>query len=106
VFAYPSSYEGFGLPVLEALACGRPVVTTQVSSLPEAGGEAALLVPPGDAAALAAALARALALEPERLACGPAHAARFTWEATAAQTVASYRRALADDRRPTTHDRR
>ena len=47
-FAYPSSYEGFGLPVAEALACGRPVVTTTVSSLPEAGGDAALLVPPGD----------------------------------------------------------
>lgn len=94
VFAYPSSYEGFGMPVLEALACGKPVVTTTASSLPEAAGDAALLVPPGDVPALADALTRALALPPDHLALGPAHAARFTWANTAAQTVASYRRAL------------
>jgi glycosyltransferase involved in cell wall biosynthesis len=94
VFAYPSTYEGFGLPVAEALACGRPVVTTTVSSLPEAAGEAALLVPPGDVDALAAGLRRALALGPEHLARGPAQAARFTWAAAAAATVLSYRRAL------------
>jgi glycosyltransferase involved in cell wall biosynthesis len=95
VFAYPSSYEGFGIPVAEALACGRPVVTSNVSSLPEAGGEAAIFAPPSDVDALRDALARALALEPEALARGPAHAARFTWAATAAQTAASYRRAIA-----------
>jgi glycosyltransferase involved in cell wall biosynthesis len=95
VFAYPSAYEGFGLPVAEALACGRPVVTSNVAALPEAGGDAALLVPPDDVDALTSALARALTLEPEALARGPAHAARFTWAATAAQTVASYRRALS-----------
>lgn len=94
VFVYPSSYEGFGLPVAEALACGRPVVTSASSSLPEAGGEAALLVPPGDAPALAAAVERALRLSPDELARGPAHAAYFTWTNTAATTVASYRRAL------------
>jgi glycosyltransferase involved in cell wall biosynthesis len=93
-FAYPSSYEGFGLPVAEALACGRPVVTTTVSSLPEAGGDAALLVPPGDVDALAEALERALRLTPEELARGPAHAACFTWGETAAQTAATYRLAL------------
>jgi glycosyltransferase involved in cell wall biosynthesis len=93
-FAYPSSYEGFGLPVAEALACGRPVVTSTAGSLPEAAGEVALLAPPGDAEALAAALERALHLTPDELARGPGHAARFTWPATAAQTVASYRRAL------------
>jgi len=93
-FVYPSSYEGFGLPVAEALACGRPVVTTTVSSLPEAGGEAALLVPPGDVEALTAAIQRALGLSPEELARGPAHSALFTWADTAAKTVAAYRLAL------------
>jgi glycosyltransferase involved in cell wall biosynthesis len=97
VFVYPSSYEGFGIPVAEALACGRPVVTSNVSSLPEAGGGAALFAPPNDVEALTAALARALTLEPETLARGPAHAAKFTWANTAAQTVASYRRALSLD---------
>jgi glycosyltransferase involved in cell wall biosynthesis len=93
-FVYPSSYEGFGLPVAEALACGRPVVTTTASSLPEAGGDAALLVPPGDVPALADALQRALALAPDELARGPAHAALFTWAESAARTVAAYRLAL------------
>ena len=95
VFAYPSSYEGFGIPVAEALACGRPVVTSNVSSLPEAGGDAAIFAPPSDIDALRDALAHALALEPKALARGPAHAARFTRAATAAQTAASYRRAIA-----------
>ena len=106
VFAYPSAYEGFGLPVAEALACGRPVVTSNVSSLPEAGGDAALFVPLDDPAALGEALARALTLEPEALARGPAHAARFTWAATAAQTALSYRRALDSDPRQRTQDER
>jgi glycosyltransferase involved in cell wall biosynthesis len=95
VFAYPSSYEGFGMPVLEALACGRPVVTSNVSSLPEAGGDAALSVPPDDDEALAEALIQALAFSPERRQRGLSHAAHFTWANTAAQTVASYRRALS-----------
>jgi glycosyltransferase involved in cell wall biosynthesis len=93
-FAYPSSYEGFGLPVAEALACGRPVVTTTVSSLPEAGGDAALLVPPGEVEALAAGILQALRLSAEELARGPAHAGLFTWDETAAKTVAVYRLAL------------
>jgi glycosyltransferase involved in cell wall biosynthesis len=96
-FAYPSSFEGFGMPVLEALACGRPVVTSNASSLPEAGGGVALTVDPRDVAALSEALRRALTPEAAARAreLGPQHAARFTWADTAAQTVASYRRALS-----------
>jgi glycosyltransferase involved in cell wall biosynthesis len=92
------------MPVAEALACGRPAVTSDTSSLPEAGGDAALLVPPQDADALVGALDCALSQADELGARGPAQAARFTWEATAARTVESYRKALADDRRRTTDD--
>jgi glycosyltransferase involved in cell wall biosynthesis len=97
-FAYPSSFEGFGLPVLEALACGCAVVTSNVSSLPEAAGEAALTVAPDDAAALAEALRQALTPQAAERArqLGPEHAARFTWEAAARQTAESYRRGLAE----------
>ncbi len=94
VFAYPSSYEGFGLPVIEALACARPVVTSDVSSLPEAGGRAAILVSPGSPEALTEALSQALNWGPAECVLGPAEAAPFRWAATAAQTVQSYRRAL------------
>jgi glycosyltransferase involved in cell wall biosynthesis len=94
VFAYPSSFEGFGMPVLEALACGRLVVTSNVSSLPEAGGEAALQVAPEDVPALTEALRRALNDDGALAARGPAHAARFTWARTAQATVESYRKAL------------
>ncbi len=99
VFAYPSSYEGFGMPVAEALACARPVVASAVASLPEVAGEAALLVPPEDEAALAEAVLRALDLPVEALARGPAQVAPFTWSATAANTALSYRRALGLDER-------
>jgi glycosyltransferase involved in cell wall biosynthesis len=91
-FAYPSLAEGFGLPVLEALACGTPTVTTTGSAPEEVAGEAALLVPPGDPSALATAVLAALGPEAERLrAAGPARAARYTWEATAEQTVEVWR---------------
>jgi glycosyltransferase involved in cell wall biosynthesis len=98
VFAYPSRYEGFGLPVLEAMACGTPVVTTTGGSLPEVAGDAAWLVDPGDTDALAAALAK-LATDPAArqaaAARGRDRAATFTWDRCAAQTVAAYHRALA-----------
>jgi len=100
VFAYPSRYEGFGLPVLEAMACATPVVTTTGGSLPEVAGDAAALVEPGDSHALAAAIAK-LAGDPaarqDAAARGRARAAAFTWDRCAALTAAAYRRALGRD---------
>ena len=97
VVVYPSLEEGFGLPALEALACGAPLVTTAGSSIEEFVGDAALLVPPGDVGALAAAIARALdpSVAEVLRALGPRQAAPFTWEATASAHVDAYRHALA-----------
>jgi glycosyltransferase involved in cell wall biosynthesis len=94
VFAFPSRYEGFGFPPLEAMACGTPVLSSGGGSLQEVLGDAALVTPPGDVEAFTAGLSRLLgdeALRRDLAARGPAHAARFTWERTAEATVAAYR---------------
>lgn len=90
-FAYPSLFEGFGLPILEAMAAGAPVVTSNVSSLPEVAGDGALMVDPLDTQAISEAIASVLsdADLARRLAeRGRRRAARFSWESTARQTLA------------------
>ncbi|MEA2704843.1 MAG: hypothetical protein QOD63_2788 [Actinomycetota bacterium] len=98
VVVHPSRYEGFGLPVLEAMRCGTPVITTTASSLPEVGGDAAALVDPEDAAAMAGAMADVLA-DPDRreemARAGLVNAGRFTGEALGRATLASYDRTVA-----------
>ncbi len=90
LFVFPSFYEGFGLPVLEAMACGVPVVCSGVSSLPEVAGDAALLVDPEDEEGLGRAMQRALEdeeLRGEMRVRGQARAALFTWERAARQLL-------------------
>ncbi len=91
---FPSRYEGFGLPVLEALACGTPLVTSNRSSLPELLGNAGFAVDPDDVQALAGAILACLVdeqLAAELRRRGPEQAARFTWKRTAQETWAAYR---------------
>jgi glycosyltransferase involved in cell wall biosynthesis len=97
VFAFPSFYEGFGLPPLEAMACGTPVVVSDAASLPEVVGDAGLTVPAEDTDSLAEALARVLlddALHAQLAAAGRARAAQFTWERAAARQLEVYRHVL------------
>lgn len=98
VFAFPSRYEGFGLPVLEAMACGTPVVCSNAGALPEVAGDAALLVPPDKPRALAEALEAVLDDEGLRDSLrekGLQRAGQFTWERTAQGTLRAYQKLLA-----------
>jgi glycosyltransferase involved in cell wall biosynthesis len=93
-FAYPSLYEGFGLPLLEAMACGTPVLSSTVSCLPEVAGDAALLVDPYDVTALAVGLQRIVTdagLRAQLLAAGSLRAQQFRWQQSAQQLLAVYR---------------
>jgi glycosyltransferase involved in cell wall biosynthesis len=101
-FVYPSIYEGFGLPPLEAMACGAPVITSRITALEETTGGAAILVEPRNVQELAGAIARLLDsndLRSTLSALGRSRAAEFTWERTARLTIDVYEKAIARRRR-------
>lgn len=97
LFVFPSFFEGFGLPVLEAMACGTPTITSNVSSLPEVAGDAAILVDPYDKEGLVSAMERVLSdaeLRRTLSDAGLRQASQYPWSRTAAETIAVYRDVL------------
>ncbi len=109
VFAFPSLHEGFGLPILEAQACGTPVVCSMTSSLPEAAGDAALFFDPLDVDAIAGALARALTddvLRAKLIARGFENVKRFSWEVSARQILRAFEETEDEGRRTKDEGRR
>jgi glycosyltransferase involved in cell wall biosynthesis len=101
LFVFPSLYEGFGMPVLEAMACGTPVITSKTTSLPEVAGDAAVLINPEDAEELADAIIQVLdddSLQADLRARGLERAKQFTWQRAAQQTLAVYREIVNNQR--------
>jgi glycosyltransferase involved in cell wall biosynthesis len=97
VFVYPSLYEGFGLPVIEAMACGTPVITSNVSSLPEVAANAAVLIDPRSEAEISTALEQLMEDPDLRMRlrrAGMERAKHFSWRRVAERTIEAYRRCL------------
>jgi len=95
---FPSLYEGFGFPVIEGMACGTPVITSNVSSLPEVAGDAAIMVDPYDIDAITDAIQRVLddnTLRDRMIQAGFEQASKFTWEKSARQLHEIYMQVLA-----------
>ena len=100
VFVFPSFYEGFGIPVLEGMACGVPVVTSKVSSMPEVGGDAAVYFDPYDETDMAAKIESVLTderLRKEMIAKGLQKVKEYSWEKCAEETLQVYREVLGNE---------
>ena len=102
MLVFPSMYEGFGIPILEAMACGIPVITSNISSMPEVAGNAAVLVNPYETNEIAAAMQRICSnrdLRKDLIAKGSKNVKRFNWEKTAEKTLSVYEESYMDGRK-------